>query len=84
LQEVDALMGQDAGFRCMFALLGIRPFFVTTDELFCSPGNVVRKIAGLVRYTITCESGGTQREGPFVTGPITLGRSCRCSRAMAV
>jgi len=32
----------------MFTLLGIRPFFVTTDELFCSPGDVVRKIAGLV------------------------------------
>jgi len=48
LQEVDALMGQDAGFRCMFALLGIRPLFVTTDELFSSPGNVVRKIAELV------------------------------------
>ena len=30
-------MGQDAGFRCMLLLLGIRPFFVTTDELFCAP-----------------------------------------------
>jgi LPS sulfotransferase NodH len=48
LQEVDALMGQDAGFRCMFALLDIRPFFVTTDELFSNPGKVVRAIAGLM------------------------------------
>jgi hypothetical protein len=45
LQEVDVLMGQDAGVDA--SLLGIRSFFVTTDELFCSPGNVVRKIAGL-------------------------------------
>jgi trehalose 2-sulfotransferase len=48
LQELDALMAQDAGFRCIFTLLGIRPLFVTTDELFSSPGNVVRKIAGLM------------------------------------
>jgi hypothetical protein len=49
-------MGQDAGFRCMFALLGIRPFFVTTDELFCSPGDVVRKIADLMELPVN-ESG---------------------------
>jgi LPS sulfotransferase NodH len=48
LQELDALMAQDAGFRCIFTLLGIRPLFVTTDELFSSPGNMVRKIAGLM------------------------------------
>jgi LPS sulfotransferase NodH len=59
LQEVDALMGQDAGFRCMFALLGIRPFFVTTDELFSSPGDVVRKIADLVGLPVN--EGGLER-----------------------
>jgi LPS sulfotransferase NodH len=45
LQELDSLMGEDAGFRCMFALLGIRPLFVTTDELFREPRHIVRKIA---------------------------------------
>jgi len=44
LQELDALMGQDAGFRCIFALLGIRPLFVTTDELFSNSRQVVCKI----------------------------------------
>ena len=59
LQEVDALMGQDAGFRGMFALLGIRPFFVTTDELFSSPGNVVWKIADLMGLPVN--EGGLER-----------------------
>jgi hypothetical protein len=47
MQELDTLMSQDASFRCIFTLLGIRPLFVTTDELFSNPGNVVRKIADL-------------------------------------
>jgi LPS sulfotransferase NodH len=49
LQELDGLMGQDAGFRCMFTLLGIRPLFVTTDELFRDPRHFVRKIADTMR-----------------------------------
>jgi LPS sulfotransferase NodH len=48
LRELDALIGQDAGFRCMFALLGIRPFFVTTDELFRGPRQVIRNIADIM------------------------------------
>jgi LPS sulfotransferase NodH len=48
LRELDVLMGQDAGFRCMFALLGIRPFFVTTDELFRNPRHVLRNIADII------------------------------------
>jgi LPS sulfotransferase NodH len=45
LQELDSLMGEDAGFRCMFTLLGIRPLFVTTDELFGDARAVVHRIA---------------------------------------
>src|SRR5262245_24040689 len=45
LQELDSLMGEDAGFRCMFTLLGLSPLFVTTDELFREPQHVVHKIA---------------------------------------
>jgi LPS sulfotransferase NodH len=52
LRELDALMGQDAGFRCMFALLGIRPFFVTTDELFRNPRQVIQGIAGIVGVSV--------------------------------
>jgi LPS sulfotransferase NodH len=52
LQELDALMGQDAGLRCIFALLGIRPIFVTTDELFGDPRQVVRRIADTMRLPV--------------------------------
>jgi trehalose 2-sulfotransferase len=52
LQELDALMGQDAGFRCIFTLLGIRPLFVTTDELFSNSREVVCKIAGTMGVTV--------------------------------
>jgi LPS sulfotransferase NodH len=52
LQELDALMGQDAGFRCLFTLLGIRPFFLTTDELFCNGRDVVCKIADIMRLPV--------------------------------
>ncbi|MBI3759678.1 MAG: hypothetical protein HY269_07990, partial [Deltaproteobacteria bacterium] len=45
LQEVDSLMGQDAGFRCMFTLLRRRPIFVTTDQLFSEPRRTVLRIA---------------------------------------
>jgi LPS sulfotransferase NodH len=52
LRQLDALMGQDAGFRCMFALLGIRPFFVTTDELFRNPRHVLRDIASIMGLSV--------------------------------
>ena len=52
LQELDSLMGEDAGFRCMFTLLGIRPLFVTTDELFHEPRHVVQKIAAALGLAV--------------------------------
>jgi LPS sulfotransferase NodH len=52
LQELDSLMGQDAGFRCMFALLSIRPIFVTTDELFSDPRPIVHKIADTIQVAV--------------------------------
>jgi LPS sulfotransferase NodH len=52
LQELDSLMGQDAGFRCMFTLLSIRPIFVTTDELFSDPRHVVHRIADAMRLAV--------------------------------
>ncbi len=56
LRELDSLMSQDAGFRCMFAMLGIRPFFVTTDELFRNPRHVLRNIANIMNLPVN-ESG---------------------------
>jgi hypothetical protein len=38
-------MSQDSGFRTLFALLGVKPFFVTTDELSSNPRGVVGAIA---------------------------------------
>ena|SRR5690348_10741149 len=52
LQALDSLMGQDAGFRCVFALLGIRPIFITMDELFSDPHRTVRKIADALAVSI--------------------------------
>ena len=52
LQELDALMGEDASFRCIFTLLGIRPLFVTTDELFGNSRQVVCKIAGTMEVPV--------------------------------
>lgn len=52
MQELDALMGQDAGFRCLFALTGIKPIFVTMAELFASPRNVVQTIGDSVQLPV--------------------------------
>ena len=45
LNDVNWLVSEDAGFRTLFVLLGIRPTFVTTEELFRDSGGVVRRIA---------------------------------------
>ncbi len=52
LQEMDALMGQDAGFRCLFTLAGINPIFVTTNDLFVDPVAVVGKIASAMQLPV--------------------------------
>jgi LPS sulfotransferase NodH len=44
LREVTLLISEDAGFRGLFILLGIRPIFVTTEELIEDAGSVVRRI----------------------------------------
>jgi LPS sulfotransferase NodH len=45
LAELRWIVDADAGFRGLFILLGIHPLFVTTDELFGSPHQVIRRIA---------------------------------------
>jgi LPS sulfotransferase NodH len=51
LNELDLLMGQDAGFRRLFTLIGIKPIFVTTAELFERPREVIRKISDVMHLT---------------------------------
>jgi LPS sulfotransferase NodH len=45
LSQIEALVGDDAGFRRLFALLGIHPLFVTMEELFNDPRLVINSIA---------------------------------------
>ena len=52
LQELDMLMGQDAGFRCLFTLAGIKPIFVPSAELFADPRAIVGKIAEAMRVPV--------------------------------
>jgi LPS sulfotransferase NodH len=48
LDDMNELLAEDAGFRGLFILLGIRPIFVTTDELSRDPKNLVQRIADVV------------------------------------
>jgi LPS sulfotransferase NodH len=52
LRILDFLIGEDAGFRKLFALLGIRPMFVNSEELFRDPGAVVRRIAAKLEVPV--------------------------------
>jgi len=48
LKQVDHLIAEDAGFRRLFILLGIRPTFVTTEELNRAPEIIVRRLGELL------------------------------------
>jgi LPS sulfotransferase NodH len=52
VNEVNRIIGEDAGFRSLFVLLNIRPIFVTSDELFRDPRAVVRQIAQAVAVPV--------------------------------
>ena len=56
LDELNWIVGEDAGFRGLFVLLNIRPIFVTTDELFCEPRVVVGRIADALKLSIDEEA----------------------------
>jgi LPS sulfotransferase NodH len=43
--DLKFIAGEDAGFRELFALAGIKPYFVTMEELFRAPREVVGHIA---------------------------------------
>jgi LPS sulfotransferase NodH len=55
IEEMDWLLGEDAGFRRLFVLLGVRPLFVTSEELFINPGNVVTRIADAMSVSIDAQ-----------------------------
>jgi LPS sulfotransferase NodH len=56
VEDMDRILEADMGFRRLFILLGVRPIFVTTDELFAKPKDVVARIAEAVSVTVD-ESG---------------------------
>jgi LPS sulfotransferase NodH len=59
LADMNFVLGEDAGFRGLFVLLGIRPLFVTTDELFADPDRIVRRVGEAVSVSI--DEGGLRR-----------------------
>jgi LPS sulfotransferase NodH len=56
LGHLDMLVAADAGFRRLFVLLGIRPLFVTTEQLFADPRAVVMAIAETVDATVNAKA----------------------------
>jgi LPS sulfotransferase NodH len=44
-EDIDFVVGEDAGFRKLFALLDIAPVFLTTNDLFRAPQEFVCEIA---------------------------------------
>ena len=55
IAEMDWLLSEDEGFRRLFVLLKIRPLFVTSEELFSNPRNVVTRIAEATSVVIDAE-----------------------------
>jgi LPS sulfotransferase NodH len=52
LADMNFILGEDAGFRGVFVLLDIRPLFVTSDDLFADPDQIVRRIGEAVSVAI--------------------------------
>lgn len=56
LEAAEGLMAEDAGFRTLFILLGIRPVFVEFDELNREPRFVVDRIARSLNVPVNREA----------------------------
>lgn len=52
LDQIETLVESDAGFRRLFALLGIDPHFVPMRELFDDPTRVVQSLASRLGVTV--------------------------------
>jgi LPS sulfotransferase NodH len=46
--DLNTVLGEDTGFRRLFAMLGISPIFLTTPQLFAAPKEIVCELARLV------------------------------------
>jgi LPS sulfotransferase NodH len=46
--DLNFLIEEDAGFRRLFAMIGISPIFLTTPQLFAAPKEIVCELARLV------------------------------------
>ena len=86
LSQIEMLVAEDAGFRRLFALLGIRPLFLTMEELFSDPYRVIESIAR--RLGVAINRGALKRmirsSSPYsrlscsIDGPINgLGESLK-------
>jgi LPS sulfotransferase NodH len=52
IAQLQSLIAEDAGFRKLFGLLGIRPIFITTEQLFADSQAVVASIGRAVNVSI--------------------------------
>lgn len=52
IRQIEFLTEEDAGFRRLFALLGINPYFITTRELFENASAIIQSIAGRLDATV--------------------------------
>lgn len=70
LQQVDTLISEDAGFRRLFVLLGIKPLFATTDELSRTPETIVRRLGELLATPVNEErlQDSLSRSAPYGRG----------------
>ena len=76
LDDMNYLLGEDAGFRGLFILLGIRPIFMTTDELSRDPQSLVRRIGERMAVPVNEEALGRSGSTPY-------GREQQREKAMA-
>jgi LPS sulfotransferase NodH len=56
LADIDAIVGEDAGFRRLFARFNVHPHFITTEDLFAQPRAVVEGIASALGASIDSDA----------------------------
>jgi LPS sulfotransferase NodH len=78
LGDMNRLLSEDAGFRGLFILLGIRPIFMTTDDLSRDPRSLVRRIGEAM--AIPVNEGALERS---VASSAPYGRESEREKAMA-
>jgi LPS sulfotransferase NodH len=76
--DLNRLLAEDAGFRGLFILLGIRPLFMTTEELVRDPRSQVRRIGETM--AIPVNEDALERS---IAGSAAYGHQKERERAMA-